>query len=298
MGDYKKIEQSSITLEQLKQTNQIDKKIFSFDKWNISEDNAIKSTFYYGDLHEHFNSKKKYIGNCKAEKLDKYWGCFFNEISFNDIIIDLKKNDVDYYPIYFTSESFNITFPQSFKEKFDNQTNNLCTYEEDNDKKESNFTCNNSIFINEEVALLKLIDNNTIITTEIDNLYRFNHSIKEGKNRTRIKYNDKIEYFIFPLIMFKNFHIQFDAENNLISFYTTNTSILTLKNIRDDDDKESSSGLIIFLIILIILIVLGLVLGVFCFLKRRRGSLEKNINKYNKFEDEENFQSLNEQRVF
>ena len=98
--------------------------------------------------------------------------------------------------------------------------------------------------------------------------------------------------------MFKNFHIQFDAENNLISFYTTNTSILTLKNIRDDDDKESSSGLIIFLIILIILIVLGLVLGVFCFLKRRRGSLEKNINKYNKFEDEENFQSLNEQRVF
>ena len=297
-GDYPNLIESLITLEQLRQEKKIDKKIFSFDKWNINEDNTINSTFYYGDLHNNFNSKKKYIGNCKADKVGKYWGCFFNEISINDTIIDLKKNDDEYYPIYFTSESFNITFPQAFKDKFENRTKNLCEYREDKDKREPKFSCNNNIFINEEVALLKLIDNDTIITTEIDNLYRFNHSNKEGKNMTRIKY-DKIEYFIFPLIMFKNFHIQFDAEKNLISFYTTNRTILTLKNIKDDDDDEgSSNGLIIFLIIIIILIVIAIGFGIFWFFKRRRGSLENNINKYNKFEDEENFQSMNEQRVF
>ena len=294
-GDYT-LDQLPITLEHLKQTNQIDNKIFSFDKWDINEDNTINSSFYYGDLHENFKSNKKYIGNCEGNKTDKYWGCFFNEISFNDIIIDLKKNDVEYYPIYFTSESFDIIFPKLFKQKFDEKTNNLCEYEEDKDGKESNFSCKADIFIDEEVALLKLIDNNMNITTEIDSLYRFNHSNQEGKNMARIKYKN-IEYFIFPLIMFKNFHIQFDAEKNLISFYTTNSTILSLKNFKDDNDG-SSGGLIIFLIILIILIVLLIGFGVFLFIKRRRGSLEKNINKYNKFEDEENFQSMNEQRVF
>ena len=38
--------------------------------------------------------------------------------------------------------------------------------------------------------------------------------------------------------------------------------------------------------------------GVFWFIKKRKGSIEKNINKYNKFDEDDNFKNLNEQRVF
>ena len=52
------------------------------------------------------------------------------------------------------------------------------------------------------------------------------------------------------------------------------------------------------LIIFLILLTLALGLGIFWFIKQKRASVEKNINKYNKFEDEDNFQDLNEKRVF
>ena len=72
--------------------------------------------------------------------------------------------------------------------------------------------------------MIKLIDDNMNITLEIDNTHRFTTSNQE-RNKTRIRF-EEIDYFIFPLIMFKNFLIQFDAENDVISFYITNFSIL------------------------------------------------------------------------
>ena len=56
--------------------------------------------------------------------------------------------------------------------------------------------------------------------------YHLNEDVKDINTKIQFKNN---EYFIFPLIMFKNFHVQFDGEANIISFYTTNKDILEVK---------------------------------------------------------------------
>lgn len=298
IGDYSEsMNESMISLNKLKENIIIDKRIFSFDKWNL-ERNKIQTNFYYGDSHDIFDSKNNdgIIANCKTNGVNKYWGCLFNEISFNNTSISLQnenKNNSELYNIYFSSENYNIIFPISFKKKFDELTNNSCNH----DNTTTNISCTD--FFNEEnFASISLIDDNMEITIEIDNIKRFSLSDEEGgKNKSRISFHDD-DYFILPLIMFKNFHIQFDAENNIISFYTTNRSILKLKNEKEDKKKGSSKGLKAFLIILLIIIILALCYFAFWFIKRRRNQVEKNINKYNKFEDEENFQNMNEKRVF
>ena len=138
-----------------------------------------------------------------------------------------------------------------------------------------------------------------IITIEIDNKIRYNN--KDNEYKTRIKFED-INYFILPLIVFKNFDIQFNAQDNIISFYTTDESILELKKKNDNnpipkEEEEPSNAGIIILVIFIVILILVLLFGIFWFLKRRRNS-ESNINKYNKFEDEENFQDMNDKKVF
>ena len=150
-------------------------------------------------------------------------------------------------------------------------------------------------FFNEKnFASISLIDDNMNITIQIDSIIRFSNKNDSEKDKTRIQFQD-INYFIFPLIMFKNFHIQFNADNDIISFYTTDKSILQLIQ---KTEENSSNGLKVFLIILIILIIIALLFGIFVFLSKRKGSVQKSINKYNKFEDEDNFQNMNEKRVF
>ena len=103
--------------------------------------------------------------------------------------------------------------------------------------------------------------------------------------------------------MFKNFHVQFNLENNTINFYTNDTSLLeVLKKIEPNPDPESnpsnepeeetsdgpSARFIIFLVILGIWLVGGL--GHECFLiwkKKQNPDIEKRFNKYSKFEDED-----------
>lgn len=297
IGDYSQgIDESMINLNKLKKNITIDKRIFSFDKWNIS--NPIQTNFYYGDSRDIFDSKNNdgIIANCKSDRVDKYWGCLFNEISFNNTSKSLQNennNNSELYNIYFSSENYNIIFPISFKKKFDELTNDLCNH----DNTTTNISCTD--FFNEEnFASISLIDDNMEITIEIDNIKRFSLSDEEGgKSKSRISFHDE-DYFILPLIMFKNFHIQFDSDNNIISFYTTDKSILKLKNEKENKKKGSSKGLKVFLIILLIIIILALCYFAFWFIKRRRNQVEKNINKYNKFEDEENFQNMNEKRVF
>ena len=127
---------------------------------------------------------------------------------------------------------------------------------------------------------------------------RYNQGDKEeNENRTRIRY-ENYDYFIFPLIMFKKFHVQFDAEKELISFYTTDPSILQVKKEEEKNNKEESKALKIFITILIIILILTVLFIGFLIYKKRKESVQKNINKYNKFEDEENFQDMNEKRVF
>ena len=221
-------------------------------------------------------------------------------MNFNNNIISLMNaNKTAYYKIFFSSESHLIVFPELFKEEFNKATNNICQEDET-----SKFLYCNNLFNLEDYISMKLIDDNMTITIEVDNLNRFSSNTQpEQKHKTRIRFDNKIEFFIFPLIMFKNFHVQFDSIDNKISFYTTNKTILELKKEEEEDSKrqepenDSSNTGTIILIIVIILLILVLGFGVFWFIKKRR-SADKNINKYNKFEDEENFQNMDEKRVF
>jgi len=296
VANYNKLDESQINLNILKDNNIIHETIFSFDKWSIN-DNSIKTNLYLGDEHEIF-SKDGIIGTCKADK-DLYWGCSFKKMVFNNKTIDLikdKDNDI-YYKIYFSSENYLIRFPESFKTKFNKETDDICI-EKENTKY---LDCNN-LFDSKEYIQMKLIDDNMTITIEVDNLNRFNKYKDEQKHTTRILFEN--DYFIFPLIMFKNFHVQFDSNKNIISFYTDDPNILEVKKkednspSEDNNNNDSSNAGTIILIIIIILIILILGFGVFWFLRKRKSSSEKNINKYNKFEEDDNFQDMNEKRVF
>lgn len=283
-------------LNQLKNNKEINEKIFTFDKWNLNNDNFITSNLYFGQTNDNFKSGKGIIGSCESDINDRFWGCSFINMSLNDTVVELRNDTTnETYKIYFTSENHNIIIPNYFKDKFDELTNYSCSFDSiEPDEKENELSC--SLFGKDDYFTIKLINGIMNITIEIDNLNSYT-SNNDKKNKTRIRFEEN-DFFIFPLIMFKKFDIQFDAEKNLISFYTTDESILEVEKQKKKDKKESSTGLKIFLAILIIFLILGLVFAIFWFLKKRRGSIEKNINKYNKFEDEENFQDMNVKRVF
>ena len=297
IGDYP-INDSNIFLNNMLE-GYINKRIFSFGEWNIIG-NDISSNFYFGDNHEYFIEKPKdgIIGICKVDEFDKYWGCIFNNMTFHNKTVDLKKENNEFYKIYFSSENFDVIFPLDFQGNFDNITENSCNYTEDSEHKISNLSCSN-FFNTGEYELITLSDENMDISIEIDNLYRFETIKDEDRHKTRISYQN-VKYFILPLSMFKKFLVQFNAEDKSISFYTNNSTILKLKNNQNDKNNNngSSNGLKVFLIIFFIIILLILIFGIIWFIKKRRGNVEKNINKYNKFEDEENFQDMNEKRVF
>ena len=101
---------------------------------------------------------------------------------------------------------------------------------------------------------------------------------------------------IFPLMMFKRFHIEFDAENKMISFYTQNSSILEIPK-----KPEQSSSFSVFYLLLIIFIVLFVIVIAFvvfhCIRKRRNSNNGKENKASNKFEDGEDFKQMDE-RLF
>jgi len=295
---FNSISKDYILLNHLKNTSLINETIFSFDKWRL-EGNNMESKLYFGDSHEKFslNKEKGIIGSCKTNESDLYWGCLFDKISFDGREEELKNSSFD-YKIYFSSENFDIIIPESFEDKFKNLTDYKCNATGGHSEFGGNYLeCENFFNESQEYAYIELSNKEMDIKIEIDKYGRYiKGNYSEGL--TRIIFKD-LDYFVFPLIMFKRFHIQFDDKNGLISFYTNDSSILNVKKKEKKKEEGSSSkGLIVFLIILIIVIVVVLLYGVLWFIKRRKGSIEKNINKYNKFEDEENYQDLKENRVF
>ena len=296
LGVNKDLNESYIFLNTLAGTNQIENKIFSFDKWELSL-NSIKTSFYLGSSHNHFikNNEKAIIGTCKTNRSEPYWGCQFDQMSYKGKVEDLSKDNIN-FKVYFYSEAHIIIFPLKFKEKFNNITDNKCTYDEEHkDEPEYYLSCDD-LFKEENYTSINLINKDMNITIEIDNNKRYN----DGENingRTRIKY-EEVDYFIFPLIMFKNFHIEFNDEENSIKFFTTDESILQVKKKENKKEKKKSNGLKIFLIICLIIIILALITFAFWFIKKRKTNYRNNINKYNKFEDEEDFKNMNEKRVF
>ena len=283
------------TLDHLKITNQITEKKFSLEKWDlITNPNKIISKFYLGYNHKDFNSKNKnYIGTCQNIKEDTFWGCYFKEMIFNNISIPLKKSEEEDYKIYFSSEDYTIKFPKEFQDLFEKASNGSCQY----NAGESKTFCKDWFKEKDSIIPLKLSNDNMDITLEIDNLKRFNSEAEQDS--INMIFKKEFEYIIFPLIMFKNFHIQFDADDNIIRFYSTDKNILHVKVKDLQPDNNSSSALTVFLVILIILLLLGLGFGIlYCIIKRRNGD-SKEINKFTKFEDEEeDFKNMKEKKIY
>ena len=274
-------------LLKLKNNDDIKELIFSFDKWQIKDD-KISSTLYLGGSHDHFNSNEGYVGNCNITDKE-YWSCAFKEIIFNNVKIPLAKDDKSSYNIYFSSEDNNIVFPNTFKSLF---------------TEASNGKCKASIYSNiyhlgcedltgGEYIPLKIIGEDMNITAEIDYSKNYCKDKETNKYKTRIKF-ESIKYIIFPLMMFKKFHVQFDGVNKKISFFTEDKSIL---EVPEKPAEGKSSILTVLLVILIILIVLAIAFLVYHYIGKLRGnSLEKSINECNKYEDD--FRNINDNSNF
>ena len=287
-----KLKEGNSTLEYLKNTNQIDEKKFSLDKWDLySDQSKIKSKLYFGFSHKDFNSQNaKYIGTCQNIKEDSYWGCYFKQMIFNNTEIPLNKSDNEDYKIYFSSEDYTIKFPKDFKDIFIKPSDDSCKY----DQKHSKITCKD--WFKEDFFIpLTLSNDNMDITLEIDSSKRFN---SDEDNSISMSFDEDIDYIIFPLKMFKNFHIQFDADKNIIRFYSTNKNILNVKIKEPEQENNSSSALTIFLVILIIILLLGLGFGIFYYFKKRRNGNSQEINKFTKFEDEDDFKNMQEKKIY
>ena len=279
------LEEGDSTLNNLKNNDLIVNKIFSFKEWDINS-NPVKTTFYLGDSHNVFNSDTGIIGTCESDPNDSLWGCSFKEMIFNNINIPLT-DETGQYKIYFASETHNLIFPNKFEEII--EKNSSCTISDSEDYLKCADFFKESYYV---PLQLTEANENFVITGQVDSLGRFNENKDENKDYARIQF-DNIDYIILPLIIFKEFHVQFDAENNLIKFYTNNSNILKVKEIK----KEGSSGLSVLIFILIILIVLGIGFAVFWFRRNKRKTVS-NINKFSKFEDEEDYQKKKKKKVF
>ena len=119
------------------------------------------------------------------------------------------------------------------------------------------------------------------ITIEVDDVQKFYDYTFE--NVTNIIFHDS-DFIILSLTMFKNFHVQFNLDNNQISFFSNDTSILEIKkdepqSTQHTDEPEKASepkpddgpfaGLIAFLVILGILLIGGLGYEGFLYWKKK-----------------------------
>lgn len=282
---FNKDEKLYNTLEYLKNTSQIEEKVFSFSKWSIGQ-NQVKSRLYLGYKHEDFDgTNKKYIGTCKVfENKEAYWGCKFNNMIFNNQEIKLDSSEVEDDAVYFSSEKNIMTLPKKFKEIIEKASNNDCTFSR---KKEFYLASCKTLFTGESIPLT-LSNEYMDITFELDSLTRFSHNTNLNKGEFRVNFSDKTKYIIFPLMMFKNFHIQFNADTKQIYFYSEDENILHIKKESVVETKSSNVGkvfLIIFLIIVIIAVLLAIAYGVYYFIKhKRRGGVEQEIGKFSKIE--------------
>ena len=287
---YKDLNREHNTLINLKTKEKIKERIFSFTKWDIKA-SPPSSKLYLGESHNIFNSNEGIIGTCESYPNDSLWGCSFKEMIFNNINVPLKNESESLYKIYIASEIQDLYFPQSYENIFKELS-------KDCEKNEMNYLECKIFFNSSNYVSLQLTEENEkfIIKGQVDNLARFSVTDDDSKkDMARIKFED-IDYIILPLMVFKEFHVQFDAEKSLISFYTDNPEILEVKE-KEKGKNPSSIGTVL-LIILIILVVLGLIFGVTWFIIKRRRSVETNINTFSKFEDEDSYKNLNGKKVF
>ena len=81
-GNYSGLIESEINLNMLKNADKIKQQIFSFDKWDLENNDLITTNLYLGDVHENFVSHNGIIGNCSVDNEDFFWGCSFKQMIF------------------------------------------------------------------------------------------------------------------------------------------------------------------------------------------------------------------------
>ena len=279
-------------MKNLISSKQLEKNVFSFDKWNFNDSEFITSKIFIGDSHEDFFMDN--VGTCKFNDTS-YFGCIFDDFIFLNETFPLTNENNQSYIIYFSSEFTKIYFPQEFIDKITD--NGKCEY---TTVPSYNIRLTCEELKGKEYLPLKLRSANMNITLEVDYIGRYyQYSIEGVANILFHNY----DYIIFPLTMLKNFHVQFNIENNTINFYTNDTSLLEVPKKEEptpdtdpnpsQDPKEEpsdgpSAGLIVFLVIVGILLVGGLGYGGFLIWKKKQNpDIEKRFNKYAKFEDED-----------
>ena len=147
-----------------------------------------------------------------------YFGCIFDDFIFLNETFPLINQDNNSYIIYFSSEFTKIYFPQDFKDKI--ADNKKCEYSTIPLVK---LICGE--LKGKEYLPLKLRNENMNITLEVDYIGRYcKYSIKGVAN---ILFNVE-DYIIIPLSKIKNFHIQFNLENNANNFYINDISLLEI----------------------------------------------------------------------
>ena len=281
--DYSEILAEKINLNSIKNLipKQLDKNIFSFGKWDLNNKDFIYSKFYIGDSHENFLGD---VGTCSFQNESSYYGCIFNDFIFsNETYSLINESNNKSYIIYFSSEINKIYFPKSFEKKIKNCYLKEMIFPE--------FICDD--LKNKDYIPLKLRSDNMNITLEVDKINRF-YEYDISDNVANIFFHE-YDYFIFPLTMLKNFHTQFDVDKKIISFFTTDTSILEIKKKEsknaDDSGNEKPNGmstwLIILLIILGILLIIGIGYGGFLLHTKKHPNLEEKFNKYSRFNNED-----------
>ena len=134
------------------------------------------------------------------------------------------------------------------------------------------------------------------ITLEVDKMNRF-YDYPSSDGTTNILFHD-LEYIIFPLVMFKKFHVQFEVEKKVISFFSNDTSILEVKK-KFDKTQENENPKVISTGIIILIIILGILLIGFIsffYYKKKNLNLKKKFIKYSKFgDDDESIHGLAEE---
>ena len=149
------------------------------------------------------------------------------------------------------------------------------------------------------------------LTLEVDYFDRYldpNAKIAE-KNLLKIKQHYESDNFIvFPMSMFKNFHVQFDIENSEISFYSDNPSLiqnkkkenpekLLVKEIKTEtkqeiEENKDSDSIYVKLIVIFSGVLLALTIFLLAYRyiyakkKLQKAEIEKRVDKIVfKFED-------------
>ena len=235
------------------------------------------------------------VGTCKIQKNTGYYGCIFDNFTFINTFVSLKKENNESYIIYFSSESNTIYLPSSFINILQIYP---CFYYPNGNR----FICNE----NKGYKPLILRNDNMIITLEVDRIYRYEGYMITQTNIERehnIQIHDK-DYLVFPMTMFKNFHVQFDIENGIISFYSNDKSLLqvikkeepksepepkTIQENEKENDGNSGKKIIIIIIAIsgvLIIIIIGLIICRYCSNKRKDKSaeIEKTKEKFTEFE--------------